>query len=475
MPFTPFMNEDFLLHSKSARLLYHDYAAKMPILDYQCHLPPAEIATDRVFENYAQIGLCHDPIKWRAMRNFGVDEKYITGDATDKEKFFKWAETVPHTMRNPLYHWTHMELKNPFGIDMLLNPQNGEKIYEMTSDLLQSPGFSVLGILKKFQVKLVCTTDDPIDSLENHQMVKETDKGLVMLPTFRPDKAMNIRNILNFKIYVSDLQKITNFEIRNLVTFTAALRERHNFFHQMGCRLSDHCLERIDFTEHSEGEVSRIFDKALIGGQIEEKEIAKFESFMLVQFALWDHAKGWTQQFHLGAIRNNNTRMMRKFGPDSGFDSIGNFSQIKSMAAFFDHLDIENCLPRTIIYNLNPVDNEAFATMIGNFNDGSIKAKMQFGSAWWFLNQKDGMEKQINALSNLGLLSQFVGMRTEGRSFLSYSRHEYFRRVLCNLIGKDIEKGELPGEYEFLGKMVEDICFQNAVDYFRFDKISNSL
>jgi len=474
MSVTPFMNEDFLLHSKSAKLLFHDYAAKMPIVDYHCHLPPNELAQDRIFENYAQIGLHGDHYKWRAMRTYGIEEKYITGEATDKEKFLKWAETVPHTMRNPLYHWTHMELKNPFGIEKLLNPGSAESIYEKASSLLTSPGFSVRGILEKFQVRLVCTTDDPVDSLEHHKMLKEPGSNLIMLPTFRPDKAMNIRNVANFKNYLAQLQGITSFEIRNLATYQSALKERHDYFHQMGCRLSDHGLEFINFVPHSEGEISRIFDKALIGGQLEAVEIGKFETHMLIQFALWDHAKAWTQQFHLGAIRNNNTRMMRHLGPDTGFDSIGDFSQIKSMAAFFDHLDMENCLPKTIIYNLNPADNEAFATMIGNYNDGSIRGKMQFGSAWWFLDQKEGMEKQINALSNLGLLSQFVGMLTDSRSFLSYSRHEYFRRILCNLIGKDIEKGELPADYEFLGNLVENICYRNAVDYFQFEGLSRN-
>ena len=466
------MNEDFLLHSKSAKLLFHDYASKMPIVDYHCHLPPNEVAGDRVFENYAQIGLQGDHYKWRAMRTFGIDEKYITGDASDREKFLKWAETVPQTMRNPLYHWTHMELKNPFGIDQILNPASANNIYDTASNLLTSPGFSVQRIMEKFQVRLVCTTDDPVDSLEHHVLLKELNSSLIMLPTFRPDKAMNIRNAANFKAYVAQLQQITSFEIRNFSTYQAALKERHDYFHLLGCRLSDHGLEFINFVPYSEGEITKIFDKALIGGLIDSQEIAKFESYMLVQFALWDSARGWTQQFHLGAIRNNNTRMMRHLGPDTGFDSIGDFSQVRSMAAFFDHLDMENCLPKTILYNLNPADNEAFATMIGNFNDGSIRGKMQFGSAWWFLDQKEGMEKQINALSNLGLLSQFVGMLTDSRSFLSYSRHEYFRRILCNLIGKDIERGELPTDFDFLGKMIEDICYRNAVDYFKFEGLS---
>ena len=474
MSATPFMNEDFLLHSKSAKLLFHDYAAKMPIVDYHCHLPPNEVAQDRVFENYAQIGLQGDHYKWRAMRTFGISEKYITGDAPDREKFLKWAETVPQTMRNPLYHWTHLELKNPFGIDDLLSQKTGDRIYDKASALLVSPGFSVRGILEKFQVRLVCTTDDPVDSLEHHKSLKELESNIIMLPTFRPDRAMNIRNTGNFKNYVAQLQQITSFEIRNLSTYQSALKDRHDYFHNLGCRLSDHGLENINFVLYSEGEISRIFDKALIGGTLSVDEIYKFETHMLIQFALWDHSKGWTQQFHLGAIRNNNTRMMRHLGPDTGFDSIGDFSQIRSMAAFFDHLDMENCLPKTIIYNLNPADNEAFATMIGNYNDGSIRGKMQFGSAWWFLDQKDGMEKQINALSNLGLLSQFVGMLTDSRSFLSYSRHEYFRRILCNLIGKDIEKGELPTDYEFIGNMIENICYRNAVDYFQFEGLSRN-
>jgi len=472
MSVTPFLSDDFLLHSKSAKLLYHDYAAKMPIVDYHCHLPPNEIADDRVFENYAQIALHGDHYKWRAMRTFGIPESFITGDKSDKEKFFKWAETVPHTMRNPLYHWTHMELKNPFGITEVLNSTSSERIYDLASSQLQTAGFSVQGIMQKFQVRLVCTTDDPIDSLEHHIRLKTSGSSLLMNPTFRPDKAMNLHNVHAFIEYLSKLQAISRFEIRSLESYLGAMKDRHDFFHSVGCRLSDHGLESIAFVPCSEGEIARIFDKAIIGGTIEPSEIIKFESFMLVQFALWDHAKGWTQQFHLGAIRNNNTRMMRKLGPDTGFDSIGDFLQVRSMAAFFDHLDKENCLPKTILYNLNPADNEAFATMIGNFNDGSIRGKMQFGSAWWFLDQKDGMEKQINALSNLGLLSQFVGMLTDSRSFLSYSRHEYFRRILCNLIGKDIERGELPADYEFIGNMVSDVCYRNAVDYFQFDGLA---
>jgi glucuronate isomerase len=467
-----FMDEDFLLQSESARKLYHEFAAAQPIIDYHCHLPPQDIAADRIFENYSQIALHGDHYKWRAMRTFGVDEKYITGPVSDKEKFLKWAETVPYTLRNPLYHWTHMELKFPFGIQEILNPSSAVRIYDKASQLLQSPGFSVQGLLKQFKVKVICTTDDPIDSLGDHQKFKNQGGGFIMLPTFRPDKAMNLRQPAHFKQYVNQLQSLTSFEIRDLNSYLAALKQRHDFFHTQGCRLSDHGLEQIQFVPFSEGEIGRIFSKALIGGEILGEEIQKFESFMLIQFALWDHARGWTQQFHLGAIRNNNTRMMRQLGPDTGFDSIGDFSQIKAMASFFNHLDTENCLPKTIIYNLNPADNEAFATMIGNFNDGSVKGKMQFGSAWWFLDQKDGMEKQINALSNLGLLSQFVGMLTDSRSFLSYSRHEYFRRILCNLIGNEIENGELPAEYDFIGSVVEDICYRNAVQYFGFEGLA---
>lgn len=470
----PFLSEDFLLHTKAARHLFHDFAARMPIIDYHCHLPPAEISNDRIFENYTQIGLHGDHYKWRAMRTMGVSEHYITGAASDKEKFLKWAETVPYTMRNPLYHWTHMELKKPFGIAELLNPKSAEAIYDQASALLAQPDFSVLGILNGFNVRLVCTTDDPVDDLQYHKELVAKGSSLKMLPTFRPDKAMNMRNLGQFKAYVEQVEKSSELEIRNLATYMAALKSRHDYFHLQGCRLSDHGLENISFVPFSDGEVSRIFDKALLGSTVSAEEVLKFESYMLIQFALWDHKRGWTQQFHLGAIRNNNARMMRQLGPDTGFDSIGDFSQIQSMAAFFNFLDNENSLAKTIIYNLNPADNEAFATMIGNFNDGSIKGKMQFGSAWWFLDQKDGMEKQINALSNLGLLSQFVGMLTDSRSFLSYSRHEYFRRILCNLVGKDIERGELPADFEFIGKMIEDICYRNAVNYFQFEGLSRA-
>jgi glucuronate isomerase len=467
-----FLGEDFLLHSKSARLLYHDYACRMPILDYHCHLPPDQVAGNRKFDNYAQVALHGDHYKWRAMRTYGIPESDITGPADDITKFRRWAETVPHTMRNPLFHWTHMELAFPFGIRELLNPATANGIYHKASDKLQQPEFSVQGILNQFQVRLLCTTDDPADDLQYHLQHRNADPQTHMLPTFRPDKAMQVGSPKAFRDYIGKLQSCTSFEIRNLNSYTAALKARHDYFHEMGCRLSDHGLETIAFVPFTDGEVSRIFDTLFVAGtEVSAEDQRKFESFMLVQFALWDHLRGWTQQFHLGAIRNNNSRMLRALGPDTGFDSIGDFSQVRSMARFFDFLDKDDCLARTIIYNLNPADNEAFATMIGNFNDGSIKGKMQFGSAWWFLDQKDGMEKQINALSNLGLLSQFVGMLTDSRSFLSYSRHEYFRRILCNLIGKDIEKGELPQEYEFLGSMIQDICYRNAVNYFGFESL----
>lgn len=440
----------------------------MPIIDYHCHLPPDEIAADKVFENITQISLKGDHYKWRAMRTNGVDEHFITGTASDKEKFLKWAETVPYTMRNPLYHWTHMELKNPFGIHQLLSADTGSKIYHEATQLVSSQDFSVQNLLTKFNVQVVCTTDDPIDSLEHHQAIAGSGFGIKVLPTFRPDKAMLVKDAASFNQYVDLLEKASDTTISSLAHYLEALEKRHQFFHDLGCRLSDHGLEQICWAPASDKEVHEIFNKLRLAKEINAEENRQFQTYMLLFFARMDAAKGWTQQFHLGAVRNNNDRMAFKLGADSGFDSIGDFSQAASMARFFNELDKSQQLAKTIIYNLNPADNEVFATMIGNYNDGSIAGKMQYGSAWWFLDQKEGMEKQINALSNMGLLSRFVGMLTDSRSFLSYSRHEYFRRILCNLIGNDVENGELPNDLPWLGQMVQDICYNNAARYFSF-------
>jgi glucuronate isomerase len=463
-----FMDENFLLESKAAEELYHGYAKDMPIIDYHCHLPPADIAADRSFENMTKIWLDGDHYKWRAMRAHGVDERYCTGDATDYEKFEKWAETVPHTLRNPLYHWTHMELRRPFGIDKLLNPSTSKDIYEQGSAMLQSKEFSARNIMRHFRVEVVCTTDDPVDSLEHHQQIRDDGFEIRVLPTWRPDRAMMVDQPVVFNSYVGSLEKAANFSISSFRSFLQALQVRHDYFHQMGCRLSDHGLEMIISDDYKDEEIEGIFFRVRQGILLSEEDRRKFKSAMLYHLAVMDHEKGWVQQFHLGALRNNSTRMFKALGPDKGFDSIGDFETGRPLGRFLDRLDMGNRLAKTILYNLNPRDNELIATMAGNFNDGTIPGKMQFGSGWWFLDQKDGMIKQINALSSLGLLSRFVGMLTDSRSFLSYPRHDYFRRILCNLLGTDMEKGEMPYDMELVGGMVKDICYNNARSYFGF-------
>lgn len=463
-----FMDENFLLQTETAQKLYHEHAAKMPIFDYHCHVPPKEIAEDKQFENITQIWLYGDHYKWRAMRANGVNERFCTGDASDWEKFEKWAETVPNTLRNPLYHWTHLELKLFFGIDKLLNPSTAKEIWDECNAKLQTPEYSVRNIIRKANVHTICTTDDPVDSLEYHRQIKADNFEVAVLPAWRPDKAMAVENTSAFNRYADQLAEVSGISTGNFSDFMDALEKRHQFFHENGCRLSDHGLETIVAEEFTEEEIGKIFQKIRSGTDLGKMEIAKFKSCMLIEFGLMDHSRGWTQQFHLGALRNNNTRLLNALGPDTGFDSIGDFEIGRPLSRFLDKLDMENKLTKTILYNLNPRDNELFATMIGNFQDGSVPGKMQFGSGWWFLDQKDGMEKQINALSNMGLLSRFVGMLTDSRSFLSYSRHEYFRRTLCNLIGNDVENGEIPNDMELLGQMVENICFNNAKEYFNF-------
>ncbi|WP_345158878.1 glucuronate isomerase [Pontibacter saemangeumensis] len=461
-----FLDDNFLLQTKTAQRLYHEHAKDMPIIDYHCHLSPEAIATDRKFENLTQIWLEGDHYKWRAMRTNGVPERYCTGDAADYDKFEMWARTVPYTMRNPLYHWTHMELKRPFGIGKILKPETAREIYNEASDLLQSDAYSVRNILRKMNVEVICTTDDPIDSLEHHRKIKADNFGIMVLPAFRSDKILAVGSPEVFLPYLRKLEEASGIAIGNFQQLLDALTQRHDFFHEQGCRLSDHGLETIYAADYSNEEIKNIFAKALQQQAITQQEVLKFRSAMLVHMALLDHSRGWTQQFHLGALRNNNTRMMRELGPDTGFDSIGDFDVARPLSKFMDRLDNTNQLTKTILYNLNPSQNELYATMIGNFNDGSTPGKVQFGSAWWFLDQKDGMEKQLNALSNMGLLSRFVGMLTDSRSFLSYPRHEYFRRILCNLIGHDVENGELPAsEMEWLGQMVENICYNNAKSY----------
>ncbi|MFD1874101.1 glucuronate isomerase [Hymenobacter bucti] len=466
---TPFLSDDFLLQTPTARHLYHEHAAGQPIIDYHCHLPPDQIAQNRQFENITQIWLYGDHYKWRAMRANGVNERFITGDASDWEKFEKWAETVPYTVRNPLYHWTHLELRRYFGVTELLNKESARRIYEQCNALLQTPEYAVQGLLAKMNVKVVCTTDDPADALEHHQAIAAQGFATRILPTFRPDKAMT-PEAADYPAYLQKLGAAAGVEIRSYADLLAALRQRHDFFASLGSRLSDHGLEQIYAADYTEVEVAAIFDKARLDQELTTAEIEQFKSAMLVELAIMDWEKGWTQQFHLGALRNNNARALRQLGPDTGWDSIGDFSQAQALSRFLDRLDNQDKLTKTILYNLNPADNDVFATMIGDFQDGSIAGKMQFGSGWWFLDQKDGMEKQLNALSNMGLLSRFVGMLTDSRSFLSFPRHEYFRRILCNLLGRDVENGELPAEeLPWLGQLVENISYGNASQYFGFE------
>ena len=466
-----FNDENFLLQTETAQRLYHDHAAKMPIIDYHCHLIPEYVANNHKFENLSKIWLEGDHYKWRAMRSNGVDERFCTGkDTTDWEKFEKWAETVPYTMGNPLYHWTHLELKTAFGVTDLLSPKTAKAIYDNCTAQLQEPDRYARGLMLHYNVETVCTTDDPVDSLEYHIKVKNDNFGVQMLPTWRPDKAMAVENPAEYKSYIDKLAEVSGVKISKFADVIQALQVRHDFFAEVGCRLSDHGIEEFYAEDYTPAEIEDIFDKVYGGTALSKEEIAKFKTAMLVEFAIMDHDAGWTQQFHYGAIRNNNSRMMKQLGPDTGFDSIGDFTVAKNMSKFLDKLASQDKLAKTIIYNLNPRDNELVATMLGNFQDGRYGAgKIQFGSGWWFLDQKDGMEKQMTALSLLGLLSRFVGMLTDSRSFLSYPRHEYFRRTLCNLLGNQVEQGLLPAsELDFIGQMVENISYNNAKNYFKF-------
>ncbi|HEX4374690.1 MAG TPA: glucuronate isomerase [Puia sp.] len=463
-----FLDENFLLNSETAKYLYHEVAAVMPIIDYHCHLDPKQIADDIQFENITQLWLSGDHYKWRAMRANGVDESFCTGNKFDLEKFQKWAETVPYTLRNPLYHWTHLELQRYFNIDEILNSASATKIYKECNAKLSTPEFSVRSLLRKMNVQVICTTDDPVDSLEHHKKIRDDKFEIKVLPAFRPDKAMNVDDATAFNNYADKLEEASNVTINNYEDYLQALKNRHDFFSVAGCSVSDHGLECVYAEDYTEQEIKNIFSKIRSAKDLNNEEKLKIRSALLFEFALWDHEKGWVQQFHLGAMRNNNSRMMQLLGPDTGWDSIGDFSQARSLAKFLNKLDSNNKLAKTIIYNLNPADNEIMATMIGNFNDGSIAGKIQWGSAWWFLDQKDGMIKQLNTLSNMGLLSRFVGMITDSRSFMSYPRHEYFRRILCDLFGSDIENGEMPNDLNWTGKIIKDICYFNAKNYFEW-------
>jgi len=465
-----FIKDNFLLGNKAAERLYFDYAKDQPIIDYHCHLPVQEIAENKKFENLTKIWLNGDHYKWRALRANGIDEKYITGNASDREKFQKWAETVPYTIGNPLFHWSHMELKKPFGIsDRLLNGITAEGIWNDCLDLLKQDDYSSQGIMKQFNVDTVCTTDDPIDSLEFHQAIKKSNFKIDIFPAFRPDRALAVEDIDTFHSWMKKLEEVSNISINNYTDFIEAIKKRHDYFHLNGCRISDHGIETAYAEDHTQSEIELIFSKILKKSGLNRREILQFKSALMYEFGIMDYAAGWVQQLHLGALRNNNTRKFRTLGPDIGSDSIGDFKIAETLSKYLDRLDNENNLAKTIIYNLNPADNEVIATMIGNFQDGTTPGKMQFGSSWWFLDQKSGMEKQLDALSNLGLLSRFVGMLTDSRSFLSYSRHDYFRRVLCNCLGDQIGKGLIPEDYDLVGTMVKNISYGNARDYFKLN------
>ena len=469
----PFIHENFLLGTETARKLYGKFAAEEPVFDYHCHLSPGDIAANRQFKNLFEIWLEGDHYKWRAMRSNGVAEAYCTGAASPFDKFKAWAGTVPQTLRNPLYHWTHLELARYFGIRELLDETTAEKIWETANAKLATPELSTHGILKQFKVKVVCTTDDPVDDLAHHRVFAASGHPTRMLPAFRPDKALTVNQPAAFNPWVDQLAQVSNVDINDYAAFLTALQKRHEFFHSQGCRLSDHGMNHCFADFVPENIAAAIFTKARQGKSVSSLEHAQFASNLMLFFGQLDARAGWTKQLHLGALRGNNTRLLRRLGPDTGFDSIGDFPQAQSLAAYLDRLDEENSLPKTIIYNVNPVNNYAFASMIGNFQDGTIPGKIQFGSGWWFLDQKEGMEWQINALSNLGLLSRFVGMITDSRSFMSYPRHEYFRRTLCNLIGRDVENGELPKDEKLLGTMIQNICFTNAKNYFSFPGVED--
>ncbi|MDR2914868.1 MAG: glucuronate isomerase [Tannerella sp.] len=465
-----FMDENFLLETKTAQELYHNHAAKMPIIDYHCHLVPKMVADDHQFKSLTEIWLGGDHYKWRAMRTNGVDERFCTGkDTSDWEKFEKWAETVPYTMRNPLYHWTHLELKTAFDINKLLSPKTAKEIYDECNEKLAQPEYTARGMMRRYKVEVVCTTDDPIDSLEYHIKTRESGFEIKMLPTWRPDKAMAVEVPENFRAYIEKLSEVSGVTISSYDDVIEALRKRHKFFEEQGCKLSDHGIEEFYAEDYTDAEIKAIFNKVYGGTVLSREEILKYKSAMMIVFGEMDAETGWTQQFHYGAIRDNNSRMFKQLGPDTGFDSIGEFNTAKAMSKYFNKLNSAGKLAKTILYNLNPCANEVIATMIGNFQDGTVAGKMQFGSGWWFLDQKDGMEKQMNALSVLGLLSRFVGMLTDSRSFLSYPRHEYFRRTLCNLLGNDVESGQLPAsELDFIGQIVENISYNNAKKFFDF-------
>jgi len=470
-----FIHEDFLLETDTARDLYHRFAKSQPILDYHCHLSPAEVARNHAFRSMTELWLGGDHYKWRAMRTAGVNEHYCTGAATDWEKFRAWAETVPKTLRNPLYHWTHLELGFPFGIrDRLLDGHTAQAIYSECNARLEEDAFRAQGLLTQFNVAAVCTTDDPVDSLEHHLAFQKQPasgergaSGTVLLPTWRPDRALAVEDVAAYNQWLDELARASGVEIAKRSDLLEALQRRHAFFHEVGCRLSDHGVETMFASPCSTAAAARSFEKLRSHHPLDANEALGFKSLLLYELALMDHERGWVQQFHIGALRDNNSRLLAKLGPNTGFDSIGDDAQARPLARFLDSLDASDQLTKTILYNLNPRDNELMATMIGNFQDGSVAGKLQFGSAWWFLDQLDGMQRQLNALSNMSLLSCFIGMLTDSRSFLSYSRHDYFRRLLCNMLGNDVERGLLPSDRDLIGALVRRVCYENARDYFQ--------
>lgn len=468
---TSFITQNFLLETKHARKLYKDYAESLPIVDFHTHLSPRLIADDARFKNITHLWLGEDHYKWRLMRANGVPEKYCTGNAPDKEKFQKWAETLPMLAHNPLYHWAHMELKTVFGIsDRLLSPDTAEGIWKECNKKLSSPEYTCRGLMKKFNLLVVCTTDDPADSLEEHKKIAKLPSfPIKVLPAWRPDNATTVNNPTTFKQWIKKLEAVSNSNITNFDTYMETLKKRHDYFHSMGCRLSDHGIETAYAEKYTEKQLRSIFNRLMCGKTLAEIEISQWKSAMLYEFAKMDYEKNWVQQYHIGALRNTNSKMYKLLGPNTGFDSIGDFSIAGSLAKLLDRLNSEECLPKTIIYNMNPSDNAVFATMVGNFQDGSVPGKIQFGSAWWFLDQKDGIEQQLETLTITGVIGRFVGMVTDSRSFLSFVRHEYFRRVLCNWLGDKMAKGLIPDDFEMVGEIVRNICYRNAIQYFGFE------
>ncbi|MEX0684942.1 MAG: glucuronate isomerase [Balneolales bacterium] len=471
-----FIHEDFLLQNKYSRHLYHDFAKSLPIIDFHNHLSPDKIQTNAKFDNLTDIWLRGDHYKWRAMRACGVKESLITGDNSDRDKFIAWAETVPKLLKNPLYHWTHLELKRYFGIDTLLNADTAGTIWDQTFEMLQTNEYSTRNMLQRMNVKVVCTTDDPIDSLQEHKSYAlEENDNFVMFPTFRPDKAMNVEHATEYKKYINELEQASEVEIRTYADLINALRKQHDYFDQLGCRASDHGIEMPYATEYKESEIEQIFKNAISDTKISKEDVLKFKSALLHEFAVMDYEKGWVFQMHFGAMRNNNTKMYNILGPDSGYDSIGDFSHARPLAIFLDRLDNSDQLPKTILYNLNSSDNVIVSTMIGNFHGEGIAGKVQHGPAWWFHDQKEGMEEHLQILANMSQLSQFVGMVTDSRSFMSIPRHEYYRRVLCNMLGNDIEQGIIPDDDQLMADLIDKLCFKNALQYFNYSKLPESM